>query len=223
VVAKIWTQYLPNMKHKCWLLNNYIWYNKSLANDEICSGVVISSVNQNNSSNMQETYYSVINISVLIKVRLEHVLQNIDKSYIWQMYMTTLDMECTLITEVRGDLCYLQLIADKIRCKPEASKMPLVTGVRSRPFFRLMSKCRTEHLKDIQISVNKSFQTYNTVTITIFWCTIRTYRSFTQKWWIINICKKCILTQNCMFNWAPHGITRILILIPEELASADKI
>jgi hypothetical protein len=62
----------------------------------------------------------------------------------------------------------VQLIADRIRCKPYTGKIPVIIGARSRPFFR-MSKCTAEHLKEITINnpiqnskfSNKSLSVYH--------------------------------------------------------------
>jgi hypothetical protein len=55
----------------------------------------------------------------------------------------------------RGKEKLVQLIVNEIRCKPDTGQIPVITGVRARPLFRLKPKSITKYRKDIQITVNK--------------------------------------------------------------------
>jgi hypothetical protein len=48
----------------------------------------------------------------------------------------------------------VHLIADSIRCGPETGRIPVLSGVISRPFFGLKSRTRSNCLREIQTSIN---------------------------------------------------------------------
>jgi hypothetical protein len=92
-----------------------------------------------------------------VSMRLEHALWTANKSHIQLIDESSLDRydhtRHGLHQNPRGKRKLVQLIADRIRCKPDTGKIPVIIGARLRPFFfRITSKCRAKHLKDTTIN-----------------------------------------------------------------------
>jgi hypothetical protein len=81
-----------------------------------------------------------------VNMRLEHTLWTPNRLHI-QLIDVSLDrydyIRHGLHLNHRGKRKLVQLIADRIRCKPDTGKIPVIIGARSRPLF---GKCPNTEL-----------------------------------------------------------------------------
>jgi hypothetical protein len=73
-------------------------------------------------------------------MRLEHALWSADRSHIGLIDVSSLNKNDHtrhgLHSNSRGKEKIEQLISNEIMCKPDTGKIPVITGLRARPFFR---------------------------------------------------------------------------------------
>jgi hypothetical protein len=74
-----------------------------------------------------------------VNMRLERALWDMDKTHIALIDVSSLNIydhtRHGLHRNSRGKGKLVQLIANEIRCKPDTGKIPVITGVNSRPFL----------------------------------------------------------------------------------------
>jgi hypothetical protein len=74
-----------------------------------------------------------------VNIRLERALWDIDKTHIGLIDVSSLNRydhtRQGLHLNLRGKVKLVQIIANEITCKPDTGKIPVITGVNSRPFL----------------------------------------------------------------------------------------